>query len=293
MRRRLDRRSSSVGVGPTEFASPNPLPEGGEPRFPRPSKLGAPLELGHEKAEKAAQRLELHDVGDLLEHIPRDRRAARTLRDLVPGEVATVVVEVVSIKSRQVRRRGMKPMGEARVRDETGTISATFFNPPRLERRSRPGPRPLPPGQPAPPPRRGFNVSEHAETGDQVSTGEDMATYPASDGLTSVQIAALVHEHRLRFRDVLEPLPARIRVIERLPDRPAALAAAHFGDQEGGRRRLAFDELLLLQIALLRRRALRREGAHAQPLEPPAALTVRWLRDSLPFTPTGDQARAM
>ena len=115
----------------------------------------------------------------------------------------------------------------------------------------------------APPPRRGFNVSDHAETGDQVATGEDMATYPASEGLTSVQIAALVHEHRNELRDVIEPLPARIRMLERLPDRPAALDAAHFGDQEGGRRRLAFDEFLLLQIALLRRRALRREGARA------------------------------
>ena len=54
---------------------------------------------------------------------------------------------------------------------------------------------------------------------------------------------------------MLEPLPARLRVLERLPDRWAALDAAHFGDQEGGRRRLAFDEFLLLQIALLRRRA--------------------------------------
>jgi len=280
-------------VGPTEFASRDPLPEGGEPRFPRPSKLDRKLEFGHEKAEKAAQKLQLEDVGDLLEHIPRDRRAARTLRDLVPNEVATVVVEVISIKSRQVRRRGMKPMVEARVSDETGTMSVVFFNQPWLERRYRPGTRLLLTGKLAPPPRSGFNVSDHAETGDQVTTGEDMATYPASDGLTSVQLAALVHEHRHEIRDILEPLPARIRTIERLPDRPAAIHAAHFGDQEGGRRRLAFDEFLLLQIALLRRRALRREGAQAQRLQPPGDLTARWLQDSLPFTPTGDQSKAM
>ena len=102
-----------------------------------------------------------------------------------------------------------------------------------------------------------------------MSTGEDMATYPASDGLTSVQIAALVHEQRAEMRNVLEPLPARIRALERLPDRWAAVDAAHFGDQEGGRRRLAFDEFLLLQIALLRRRARRREGARAEALERP------------------------
>ena len=91
----------------------------------------------------------------------------------------------------------------------------------------------------------------------------------------------------------MEPLPARLRAAERLPDRAAALDAAHFGDHEGGRRRLAFEELLLVQIALLRRRARRREGARAEPLEPPAELTRSWLEDSLPFSPTGDQRAAM
>ena len=207
------------------------------------------------------------------------------------GETATVVVEVLSITSRQVRRRGMKPLVAARVSDETGTMGVTFFNQPWLERRYRPGTRLLLTGKYQG--QRGFRVNEHAETGELVSTGEDMATYPASDGLTSVQIAALVHEQRAEMRNVLEPLPARIRALERLPDRWAAVDAAHFGDQEGGRRRLAFDEFLLLQIALLRRRARRREGARAEALSAPGALTARWLRDSLPFTPTGDQQRAM
>ncbi|MGI8781402.1 MAG: ATP-dependent DNA helicase RecG, partial [Solirubrobacteraceae bacterium] len=84
-----------------------------------------------------------------------------------------------------------------------------------------------------------------------------------------------------------------LRTLERLPDRAAALDAAHFGDQEGGRRRLAFEELLLLQIALLRRRARRREAARAEALDTRGTLTRRWLADSLPFTATDDQARAM
>ncbi len=181
------------------------------------------LRFPGEKAEKAGEKLGLSDVGALLDHIPRDRRAARTLAELTPDETATVVVEVRSITSRPVRRRGMKPLVEARVADETGTMPVTFFNQPWLERRYRPGTRLLLTGKLAAPPRRGFVVIEHAETGEQVTTGEDMATYPASDGLTSVQIAALAHEHRQTARDVLEPLPARLRVLERLPDRWAAL----------------------------------------------------------------------
>jgi ATP-dependent DNA helicase RecG len=278
-------------VPPTQFASSHPLPEGARPRIARPGRLDRALELPGEKAEKAAEKLGLTSIAALLDHIPRDRRAARTIGDLVEGETATVVVEVLSITSRQVRRRGMKPLVAARVSDETGTMGVTFFNQPWLERRYRPGTRLLLTGKYQG--QRGFRVNEHAETGELVSTGEDMATYPASEGLTSVQIAALAHEHRPEMRNVLEPLPSRIRALERLPDRWAAVDAAHFGDQEGGRRRLAFDEFLLLQIALLRRRARRREGARAQRLSPPSDLTARWLKDSLPFTPTGDQRRAM
>ena len=48
-----------------------------------------------------------------------------------------------------------------------------------------------------------------------------------------------------------------------------------------------------MQIALLRRRARRREGARAEPLEPPGELVRSWLEDSLPFAPTGDQRSAM
>ena len=277
-------------MGPTAFATRDPLPDEGRPRIPRPSQLDVPLTLPGEKAQKAGERLGLNTVGDLLEHIPRDRSEARTIGELTEGETATVVVEVRSIKSRQVRRRGMKPLVEARVADESGTMGVTFFNQPWLERRYRPGTRLLLTGKYQG--QRGFRVNFHAETG-LVSSGDDVATYPASEGLTTVQIAALVHEHRADIRHELEPLPARLRVLERLPDRAAALDAAHFGDQEAGRRRLAFDELLLLQIALLRRRSLRREAARAQALAPPGELTARWLRDSLPFTPTGDQRTAM
>ena len=54
-----------------------------------------------------------------------------------------------------MRRRGMKPLVEARVADETGTMPVTFFNQPWLERRYRPGTRLLLTGKLATPPRAG------------------------------------------------------------------------------------------------------------------------------------------
>ena len=279
------------------FATAEPLPDdalhaAGPPRYPRPSKLAEPLVVSPAPAAKGAERLGLNTVGDLLEHLPRDRQAARTIAELAIDETATVVTEVRSITSRSVRRRGMKPLVEAVVADATGTMKATFFNQPWLERKYRPGTRLLLQGKYQA--RNRFRVSFHAPTGEAVGASDgEMATYPATDGLSSTQILALAREHRAAARETLEPLPARLRVLERLPDRAAALDAAHFGDHEGGRRRLAFEELLLLQVALLRRRARRREGARAEPLEPPGELTRRWLADSLPFTPTDDQRHAM
>jgi ATP-dependent DNA helicase RecG len=286
-----------VSSPPFAFASSSPLAaedlraESG-PRIPRPSRLAVPLEVAPAPAARGAERLGLLTVGDLLEHLPRDRSEARTIAELGADEVATVAVEVRSITSRPVRRRGMKPLVEATVADQTGIMKATFFNQPWLERRYRPGTRLMLQGKYQG--RNRFRVQYHAETGAQTGAAGDVATYPATDGLSTTQIAALVLEHRASLADVVEPLPSRMRAAGRLADRAGALAAAHFGGpQEEGRRRLAFEELLLLQIALLRRRARRREAARAEPLDAPGTLTKRWLAESLPLTPTDDQARAM
>ena len=85
-----------------------------------------------------------------------------------------------------------------------------------------------------------------------------MSHYPATDGLSSTQILALVQRHAPDLDDVLEALPVGVRVAEGLPDRPAALRALHFpaydSDLRDGLRRLAFEELLLGQVALQQRR---------------------------------------
>ena len=207
------------------------------------------------------------------------------------GETATVVVEVRAITSRPVRRRGMRPLVEATVADASGPMKATFFNQPWLERKYRPGTRLMLHGKYEA--RNRFRVQQHAPTSEQTGAEGEVATYPATEGLSSTQLAALMAEHRPAFADVVEPLPARLRAAGRWPDRAAALDAAHFGEHEAGRLRLAFEELLLLQLVLLRRRALRHEGSRAEPLAAAGTLTARWLAESLPFAPTGDQERAM
>jgi ATP-dependent DNA helicase RecG len=260
-------------------------------RTPRPSRLTAALELSHDKAREGAAALGLDTIAALLEHLPRDRREARTVATLGPGDQATVLVEVRSITSRPVRRRGMKPLVEATVADETGPMKATFFNQPWLVSKYPVGTRLVLHGKYEA--RNRFRVSSHAPTQEATASGEEVAHYPATDGLSSTQILALVREHLDAVADVVEPLPGRLRAAQRLPDRPAALRAAHVGDAEGGRVRLAFDELLLTQLTYLHRRRGREQRAGAHALQADPTLSARWAADLLPFTPTGDQVAAM
>ncbi len=265
-------------------------------RYPRPSLLARPLRLDNAKAAQAAAGLGLNTVGDLLGHLPRDRREARSVAQLAPGETATVVVQVRAVASRPVRRRGMRPLVEATVADATGAMKATFFNQPWLAQKYPAGTRLVLHGKYEA--RNRFRVQGHARTTDTSAGAQDegIAHYPATEGLSSTQILALVRAHAGALAEVGEPLPARLRVSERLPDRRAALTSAHAGtdaEQALGIRRLAFDELLLVQLALLRRRRLRSRGNVAPTLDREPSLSARWLGQMLPFALTSDQRRAI
>jgi ATP-dependent DNA helicase RecG len=273
-------------------------------RWPKPSRLADPLEAPPGKVADGLRTLGLTSVGALLGHLPRDSRDARTVRDLRAGEAATVAVQVRTIAAWPVRRRGMKPLVQASVFDETGTMRATFFNQPWLVQRYKPGTRLVLHGKKT---ERGtFNVSHHAVgsdlgaelgAGESGAPGEIVAHYPATEGVSSTQILTLVRRSRAALADVPETLSAAIRVSERLPDRASALAAMHFArtprERESGRERLAFEELLLTQLVFLRRRARRRAGGGAPVLDRAPTLSERWLVEQLPFELTGDQRRAI
>jgi ATP-dependent DNA helicase RecG len=261
-------------------------------RTPRPSRLAAPLIIKPPTAQAAAESLGLETVGDLLEHLPRATGEARTIGELAVDETATVLVEVLSITSRPVRRRGMKPLVEATVSDGTGIMKATFFNQPWLSAQYPKGTRLMLSGKYQGSAR--FRVNAHAKTDAVAAIGAEAAQYPATKGITSTQLLAAVQAHRAAIHDVVDPLPLRLRRSLGLPDKATATAAAHFGpDHEAGRRRLAFDELLVDQIVQLRLRRERRADVRAAPLADPPSVSAQWRDTLLPFAPTGDQVNAM
>jgi ATP-dependent DNA helicase RecG len=270
-------------------------------RWPRPARLLAPLQLPSKRMAAALLALGVSTVGELLEHLPSDSRQASTVAALRAGEQATVRVVVRDIKSRPVRRRGMRPLVYATVADASASMRATFFNQPWLVQRYAPGTVLLLHGKADG--GGGFRVAHHAVADEQDQPaqpreqGGAVAHYPASEGITSTQILTLVGSHRGTLAEFDEPLPAALRAAVFLPVRASALAAMHFprdaDDLRAGRERLAFEELLLAQLVFLTRRARRREAEGAPRLGEPPALTARWLQRALPFPLTGDQRRAI
>ena len=259
--------------------------------YPRPSVLAEPVE--------GLDALGIETWGDLIEHFPhshRDRRDVRRVADLLVGEEATVAVAVKSTTVRPMRNRRQKRV-EARVFDESGPLVAVWFNQPWIARQLGPGAMLLLHGKLRQ--RNQFWVTEHELIGNgdaPVHTLGLVPVHPATQGISPQRLRELVSKARPLMLAAADPLPARLLIDERLPERPAALEAVHFPvteeDERDARRRLAFEELFLLQLAVAGRRRARREGRRARPLEARGAVVDRWRR-SLPFELTGDQVRAI
>jgi ATP-dependent DNA helicase RecG len=239
--------------------------------------------------KKRLERLGLATLGDLLAHRPfRYEQPLPEVRmaDLQADEDVAIAGEVLSTST---RRRGRLQMLTARISDGTATVSATWFNQPWLERQLQQGTAVRLRGRQG---RYGFDVRSF-DIGDGEATADFAPVYPASEEITAKKLRELVGAALpLALAD---PLPADLKQRDALPDRVDALWALHrprsLGEAEAGRRRLAFDELLLLQIWLARRRR-ERESEVAPALGPPGELVGRY-RGVLPFQLTEHQERAI
>jgi ATP-dependent DNA helicase RecG len=274
---------------------------------PRPSLLVRPITsiegVGPAAARHAA-RLGIETLGDLLGHLPFDHRDyadARPVAELAIGEEATVAVTVKDCRVRPTRRRRLTIL-ESRVADDTGPLTAVWFNQAYLADQLVPGVRlllrgKLEGGRGGPT----FRVSAHEiERTDGDGAGRHttglVPVYPATEGLSARRVRELAFAVRGLALHAPEPLDARLRTARALPGKADAIAAAHWPDslEEAAvaRRRLAFEELFLFQLALVMRRRTRSVTRDAEQLDSPGALVGGWL-DSLPFEPTSGQRQAL
>jgi ATP-dependent DNA helicase RecG len=262
---------------------------------PRPEELDRSLDtlpgVGPSQRGKLA-KLGLRTVRDLLEHRPRDYQQAvgeTPISNLFGEEEAVIAGEVRRISIRPTRRR--LNVLKAAVRDESGEISAVWFNQPWLADKLQPGTRLRLRGQLR---RNEFHVRSYDLDG-AAATADFAPVYPASEEVTSPRLRTLVESALPHATDFGDSLPAGLRARERLPLRFDALVALHRprdgGEAELARRRLALDELLLLQVGLARIRE-GTEEATAPMLGEPGELAERY-REALPFELTKDQEQAI
>jgi ATP-dependent DNA helicase RecG len=268
----------------------------------RPSRLREPiagLRGAGPKLGAAAAAMGIETVADLLWHVPRtyrDRTRLGLLGELRIGEEATVLAEVRSARVRPTRRRNLKIV-EATVADRTGQARALWFNQAWLAERLRPGTEVLLNGRL----ERGgeFRVGEYEILGGGGAQGFHttglVPVHPATERLSARKLREWAWQSLPRALDWPEVLPAELRARRRLAAVADALVAVHFPrshkEAAGARERLAFEELLVHQVALALRRAAARDERPGLAFDPPGELVGSWLR-SLPFEPTGDQRRA-
>jgi ATP-dependent DNA helicase RecG len=268
-----------------------------------------------DKKAAALATIGVESVLDLLTTYPRrhlDRTRRADLADLAAGDEAVVLAEVRRVSTRPARRGGRARV-ELEVADATGAMQVVFFNQVWRARQLAAGAEALFAGKITIYRNRRQMVNPVVDL--LVGTDDDdrrrtlrvVPVYPASAkaGLTSWEIGTWVAEALERAGEILDPLDEAWRRRLGLWERTRAFRGLHrpeaMADLGPARRRLAFDELLRLQLALvLRRRALEADARalrhHVSAREVTGGvdgtLVTNFLA-GLPFTLTGAQRRAL
>jgi len=227
--------------------------------------------IGGKSAKVLSELLDIVTVNDLLRHYPRryaEQGGLTGLASLIEGENVTVVAEIAEVTSRRMRnKRGS--LLEARVTDGRDTLTLTFFNQAWRERELRVGRSGLFSGTISS--FRGVRQLAHPRyllfpdgVQDDPEAAEAFASalipvYPAASRITTWEIARAVRVILDTLPDLDDPIPSDVRQERGLLDLRSALLAIHrpasLEEADQAKKRLVFEEALLLQTALVRRRA--------------------------------------
>lgn len=253
-----------------------------------------------ERRAKDFERLGVATIYDLLHHVPRayeDRREIKPIALVVPGERETVKGRVTAVG--EIRPNSRMRITKVKVWDGTGTATLLWYNQPYMARRFRPGMEVVATGKVEG--RFGelqLSTPEWEEVTEEepVDMGRIVPIYRLSGGLSQSILRKIVRgvldEHPL----LPDPLPPEVRDRHALPRLADAFRAIHFPDEfdeiETSRRRLAFDELFMLQLALGFEKN-RFKSSVMGVVHKRDGQMVRRFEESLPFRLTSAQKRAI
>jgi len=304
-------RASSLDLPTAEEHAPRqePAPPVTPPLRPRPGPLERPIEgldspitrLPGIKKGYAGRlaNLGVETIGDILELYPRrydDYRSLKTINQLEYGEDVTIIGTVWETQARETRRGGT--LVTSTLSDGTATIQATWFNQPWLAEKLRPGSQIVLSGTVDQYLGRLVFQSPEWEPLDKqlVHTGRLVPVYPLTQGLTQKWVRHLMKQTVDYWTQRLpDHLPDASRRRLGLPPLDQATRQIHFPDNwedlEAARRRLAFDEFLLIQLGVLRQRREWR-SAPGRPVTVDQELLNSFVA-SLPFALTRAQHKVL
>lgn len=248
-----------------------------------------------EKAEQYFHKLNIREVGELLEHYPRDYDEFHDIvpiRELEEGKL--MAVEGVLRRRPSVKNTSKRKIITVFIEDETGVVQATWFNMPFLVNRLKMGTRYILRGRVGK--RNGKILLEQPKIYGRnefyKNVGKLLPIYPLTAGLSNHQITKAVQYALSECEGMTEFLPPEIRKRQDLIGYKKAVQDIHFPktrvDYLKARKRLVFDELFLYQAAL---QAIRLQNMQNSGHVMERKKEVRKFKEGLPFSLTAAQER--
>ncbi len=247
------------------------------------------------------RKLGVKNLHDLLYFFPRrhiDYSKRKTIAMLAPGREETIVANVWQAKSVILGRRRST---EAVVGDETGNVRVIWFNNPYVARNLKTNDRVVISGRVSL--FRSQLVFEspewEPEESDTIHTGRLVPLYHLTQGLRPRQVRKImksaIDQLTLQIPDFV---PEEVRNRQQLLTLGQAILQAHFPDEAmlkgRARERLAFNELLMLQLGVLSKKRTWQEGQSGNSIsvKGEAEQVFRRFVQALPFrlTPAQDKA---
>ncbi len=285
---------------PARPPAAKPLPEARDEhgnRIGLESPATAVNGIGPAYAEKL-ERLGVKTIRDLLYLFPRrydDFSNLKPINRLQYGDEVTIMGTVWDAGDKRVR--GGASIFQAILSDGSGTIQCTWFNP-YVANQIKHGTQLVVSGKVTEFNGRLTFSSPEFELLDAelLNTARIVPVYPLTEGISNRWLRKITR----RVVDYWSPriadeLPEAVRSSAGLMSLAAALVQIHFPDSqatlEAARKRLAFDELFLLQLGLLKQKQLWRAD-NGRALNTDRALLDKFLR-TLPYPLTKAQQRVI
>lgn len=257
---------------------------------------------------KRLQRLGIRTLADLIRHLParyEDHAAEGAIQDLVQDNKtvgsARGVVEATRWQAGQFGRKGRFL---ATLKDDTSTLSLVWFNAGYLRDKIVVGQTLRVQGK-----CKTFNgYPQMANPKWELLTEADAENkpsrdarlrpvYPTTEGLTAPILESLINEALDKVLPILQdPLPAELTAAHNMPTLAQAFRLIHqpkeADDHKAARRRLAYNELLLLQLGIAMKRAyvIKKQVA---PMLPASDAIDQHIRDRFPFKLTDSQNKVI